>query len=199
MSEFHGFEQPSITLLSGSTGSGKTSLVREFLQKNLIKKIHNIVILCEYPEENPYQQITTMAIMQNPQAKLIKSEMKNLDSIIGDLDKSKINFVFIDDKLNSNDFHLGKIAAVDSRHKNCTTFCVTQNIHNDQKNFRHFRKQVRYFVIFTESGDRSIIIFLKNAFPEFNFHFRSLPKTKWLLCDKVENKFYKDDYKEVFL
>ena len=199
MGEFEGFSQPSITLLSGSTGSGKTSLMREIFLRNLIKKIHNIIILCEYPEENPYEQITTMALMQNPSAKKIKTDIKDLDSIVGDLDKSKINFLFIDDKLNSNDFHLGKIAAVDSRHKNCTTFCITQNIFNDQKNFRHFRKQVRYFIIFTESGDRSILTFLRSAFPECDFNFRSLPKTKWILCDKKEHKFYKDDFKEIYL
>lgn len=199
MSQFQGFNQPSITLLSGSTGAGKTSLMRELFLRHLIKKIHNIIILCEYPEENPYQQIVTMALMQNPSAKIIKTEIKNLDSIVGDLDKTKINFLFIDDKLNSNDFHLGKIAAVDSRHKNCTTFCVTQNIFNDQKNFRHFRKQVRYFVIFTESGDRSIYNFLRSIFPESDLKARSIPKTKWILADRVENKFYKDDFEEIFL
>ncbi len=198
---FEGFAQPSITLLSGSSGSGKTSLVREFLLNDFIKRVHKIVVLCEYPNENHYQQIITLIISQNPDAKIIDADSKNLDQIIGNLKNTEINYVLIDDKLNDtkDNFKLGKIAAVDSRHKNCTTFCITQNLFNDEKNFRHFRKQVRYFMLFTEDGDRSLMTFLRQAFPSMDFTFKDLPKTKWILVDKTARKFYKDDFQEIYL
>ena len=115
------------------------------------------------------------------------------------LNKNEINFLFIDDQFNDNNFKLGKLGTVDSRHKNCTTFCITQNIHNDMKNFVHFRRQVRYFIIFTERGDRSILTFLRNAFPEtaVGLKYRDLPATRWLLCDRKLNKFYNDQLNEI--
>ena len=187
--DFPGFDQPSITLFSGPSGIGKTSLVREFFIKNQIPRVNNAILACEYPDENPYEQILTMIVANNKDAKIIRTDCKNMDNIVGNLNKNEINFLFIDDQFNDNNFKLGKLGTVDSRHKNCTTFCITQNIHNDMKNFVHFRRQVRYFIIFTERGDRSILTFLRNAFPEtaVGLKYRDLPATRWL-CAIVTGK-----------
>lgn len=195
MNIFKGFSQPSITVLSGATGAGKTSTLREIFIKNLIPCIDNLVFMVEYPDENMYKQIKCMALLKNPNCKFLSYEQnRNVGDMLKGLNSRQCNVLIIDDQLNAKDFELGKIAGVESRHKNCTTFLITQNIFTDSKNFLHFRRQTKYFITFLE-GDQSHLRYLSQRIPELK-HLR-LPPTKFILGNTENKTVYDDQWKQI--
>lgn len=192
---FQTFTQPSITVLSGPTGAGKTSTLREIFLKNQINCIDKLVLMCEYPEENVYKQIKAMAILKNPNCKFICfDENKNVSQILKQLHSKECNVLIIDDQINAKDFQLGKVAGVDSRHKNCTTFLITQNIFSDTKDFVHFRRQTRYFIVFT-NGDSTNIRFFRNRFPDSRM--KHLPVSRFYLGDSQTGHIFDDRWQRV--
>lgn len=190
--KFDGFEQPSMTVLSGYSGCGKTSTVREFLMNGLVKRIDTLTLLCEYPNENVYEQIKQMCMLHNPFCKLneVNGSMA-LDKVIKSLDAGECNLLIVDDQLNTTEFNLSKIAGVESRHKNCTTFLITQNIFSDKRDFLHFKRQVRYFVLFND-GDSSTSRFLKTRFPQLR-HV-TLPASRFYIGDTHTKNIYDESY-----
>lgn len=187
---FSNFTQPSITVLSGATGAGKTSTLREIFTKDFIPCIDTLVCMVEYPDENMYKQIKAMAFLKNPKCKYIDYDKnKNVSDMLKSLNSKQCNVLIIDDQVNAKDFELGKIAGVESRHKNCTTFLITQNIFSDTKDFLHFRRQTKYFIVFLE-GDQSHMRYLTQRIPELKN--KRLPPTRFILGN-TENKTIFDD------
>lgn len=195
MTDFEHFHQPSITVLSGHSGCGKTSTIRDILCKNLIPRIDTVILMCEYPEENIYSEITGLVMLKNPNAKITLTPSKNLEAVIRELSPSKCNLLIVDDQLSSSDFNLSKLAGVESRHKNCTTFMITQNIFSDTKNFLHFKRQVRYFILFNDGDHAGYRRFINSKFP--NMGKINLPVSKMYIIDTIAKKLYDDQWKEI--
>lgn len=191
--KFKQFSQPSITVLSGFSGCGKTSTIRDILLRNLVPKIDNAHLYCEYPEENVYGQIQHLIKINNPNA-TVSTSKENLNSVLKKFDPQKCNLLIIDDQMNNQDFYLSQIAAVESRHKNCVTFLITQNIFADKKNFLHFKRQARYFILFND-GDAATTRFLKQKFTFLNQ--RDLPASKFYLLDNLTKKLYDDKWQAI--
>lgn len=154
-------------------------------------RIDTLTLICEYPEENVYEQIKHLCILKNPHCRVIKAQSKDLEKSIKELNAKDCNLLIVDDQLNSSDFNLSKIAGVESRHKNCTTFMITQNIFSDTKNFLHFKRQVRYFIIFND-GDQATVRFIRTRFPGMSQI--NLPASRFYLGDSQEGLIYDDDY-----
>ena len=195
MATFQHFHQPSITVLSGHSGCGKTSTIRDILCRDLITKIDTLIMMCEYPEENIYGEIAALVMLKNPYAKITMTQSKNLEQVIRELSPAKCNLLIVDDQLSSNNFNLSKLAGVESRHKNCTTFMITQNIFSDTKNFLHFKRQVRYFILFNDGDYTSYRRFINSKFP--NLHKKDLPISKMYVADVIGKKLYDDQWKEI--
>lgn len=187
---FKQFSQPSITVLSGATGAGKTSTLRDIFIRDFIPCIDTLTLMVEYPEENMYKQLISLALLKNPKCKIIcYDQNKNVIDLLKSLNSRQCNVLIIDDQVNAKDFQLGKIAGVESRHKNCTTFLITQNIFADTQHFLHFRRQARYFVMFLD-GDQSHLRYLSQKIPDLKN--KRLPPTRFIVGN-VENKTVYDD------
>lgn len=192
---FKQFNQPSITVLSGATGAGKTSTLREIFIKNFVPCIDTLVFMVEYPDENMYKQLKALAILKNPRCKCISYEQnRNVGDMLRSLNSKQCNVLIIDDQVNAKDFELGKIAGVESRHKNCTTFLITQNIFSDTRDFLHFRRQTKYFIVFLE-GDQSHIRYLSQRIPDIKT--KKIPATRFILGNTENKLIYDDQWKTI--
>lgn len=192
---FKHFTQPSITVLSGATGAGKTSTLRDIFLKDYIPCIDNLVLMVEYPDENMYKQLKCLALLKNPKCRFLDYDQnRNVSEMLKGLNSKQCNVLIIDDQVNAKDFELGKIAGVESRHKNCTTFMITQNIFADTKDFLHFRRQTKYFIVFLE-GDQSHLRYLSQRIPTIKN--KRLPPTRFIIGNTENKTIYDDQWKEI--
>lgn len=150
------FKHSATYLLSGPTGSGKTSFIKKFLQEreNLIDIIIEEVIYCL-----PEGQIVDESI---PYDKLYRGIPEI--SMFSDL---KPRILILDDLLSNVDSNLVELFIRGSHHYNLSVMFVVQNLFSKNKGCREISLNSHVIVLFSNPRDKQqISILARQISPE---------------------------------
>ena len=143
---------PSLTVISGPVGSGKTSLaVRIIKDKNRIiqngKDIQNIIVFY-----HTYQPLYDQLLDLYPQTKLIERSptVKEFTELTESFADEGGSICLVDDYMNQIDSEFSEIATVSSRHNKCFTIMLFQSIFPPSKYARLISLNATYYHIFPD-------------------------------------------------
>lgn len=135
---------PFTCIVSGPTGSGKTSLVKSIIeQKAISPKPKNILWL--YAADQPlYKDLTNVKFYQG-----IPEDIEDR------FDKNKTNLLIIDDLMTKchSDERLTRLFSVGSSHMNLSIIFIIHNIFHQGKEMRNISLNSHYIILFKNPRD----------------------------------------------
>jgi hypothetical protein len=156
----HIFSAPFTCCISGSSQSGKTTLLIEILLKNklLIFPPPDRIVYFYAREQPAFDKIRSI-----PNLELVEG-MPDADMF----DSGKNNLIILDDMMDKceTDKSITDIFCVDCHHKNISTFLIKQSLFTKNKFSRIISLNCNYMIIFSNPRDRSQILYLaRQVFP----------------------------------
>lgn len=162
------FLHPFTSIISGPTGCGKTSLVKEILLNctKMISPQPDVIIYCYSRFQPAFSQL-----QENFNNSTVLLIFKEGLPVLDELDSSKNTLVIIDDLMADVEKNkdMLKLFTVDSHHKNISTIFINQNFFSNGRNMRTISLNSHYLVLFNNPRDSSQIghlarqIYPKNA------------------------------------
>lgn len=172
------FLHPFTCLVAGPTQSGKTYLINKILM------YQNILI------NPPPQRIYYCYSVWQSRFDEMLSTIKNIEFFQGiksldELNTLKNNLIILDDLLQDceNSDSISHLFTIDSHHRNCSVFFLTQNLFSRGKHMRTISLNCSYMIIFKNPRDKSQInVLARQMFPDkISFFLEAY-------SDAVENK-----------
>lgn len=135
---------PFTCLVSGPTGSGKTSLVKELIHQNaILPKPERIVWL--FAEDQPlYQNIKNVEFIQG-----IPDDLESM------FHANRCNLLIIDDLMTQahSDPRITRLFSVGSHHKNLSIVFIIHNLFHQGKEMRNLSLNSHYIMLFKNPRD----------------------------------------------
>ena len=139
---------PFTCLIAGPTGCGKTSLVKDILDKDLITPKPNYVLWL-YAEDQPlYHTLTHVHFHRG-----IPEDLENR------FDPSKNNVLILDDLMTQchSDERITRLFSVGSSHKNLSVIFIVHNLFHKGKEMRTISLNTHYMIVFKNPRDNQQI------------------------------------------
>lgn len=146
------FKHPFTCLVAGPTGCGKTTFVKELLEKSQL--------LIDPP---PQRTVWCYSEWQ-PDYENIKADFK--EGIVPEFDPSITNLIVIDDLMGNADSKIVDLFTKKSHHCNLSVIYIVQNIFQKSKESRTISLNAHYLAVFKNPRDASQITHLaKQMYP----------------------------------
>lgn len=172
------FLHPFTCLVAGPQQSGKTHLIQHILE------YQDILI------SPPIQKIFYCYSVWQPKFDEMKQSINNLEFFQGiksleEVNAFENNLIILDDLMQDceNSDSIAHLFTVDSHHRNCSVFFLSQNLFSRGKYMRTISLNCSYLIIFKNPRDKSQInVLARQMFPdEISFFMEAY-------SDAVENK-----------
>lgn len=172
------FLHPFTCLVAGPQQSGKTHLIQQIL------KYQDILI------SPPIKKIFYCYSVWQPKFDEMKQSINNLEFFQGiksleELNAFENNLIILDDLMQDceNSDCIAHLFTVDSHHRNCSVFFLSQNLFSRGKYMRTISLNCSYLIIFKNPRDKSQIgVLARQMFPD------QIPFFMEAYSDAVENK-----------
>lgn len=146
--------KPSNFILIGGTGSGKTTLMLQIIERRRTlfeKEIDSIVYCYEI-----YQDIFN----HYPYIKFVKGSIKNIEEMFSNLNPNRQRILVLDDMQTLVDdaqqgLEMSKIFAIYGHHLGINVFLLSQNLFYQNKYFRSITLNSHYIILFNMRRDKS--------------------------------------------
>ena len=141
-------KDPFTCLCSGSTGSGKTSLIADILDKQLITPKPDYVLWL-YAEDQPlYKNMPGVHFHQG-----IPDDLDDW------FDATKNNLLILDDLMlqATSDPKITKLFSVNRSHRSLSTICIVHNLFDQGTQMRTISLNTQYIIVFKNPRDNQQI------------------------------------------
>lgn len=158
---------PATILISGATGSGKTTLV--------LKILENARWLISPPPKKIFwfygieQESVRKALQQMSIPVVFEKGMPNFDTLSINVREPKL--LILDDLISEASLDLEKIFLNKTRHLNFLTILLTQNLFHNNRFMRNISLNVHYFFIFPSKRDNRQFSVLARQIEPKNYSF----------------------------
>lgn len=155
-------KHPFTCLCSGPTGSGKTSLIADILEKQLISPKPDYVLWL-YAEDQPLYK-------KMPGVHFHQGIPENLEDFFH---TGKNNLLILDDLMlqATSDPRITKLFSVNRSHKGLSTICIVHNLFDQGTQMRTISLNTQYIIVFKNPRDNQQIATLARQMYPRKSHF----------------------------
>ena len=139
---------PFTCIVSGPSGSGKSSLIKSIIEENVIKPRPNKIVWL-YAEDQPLYK----SLKDDNRVEFIKGIPDDLES---QFDIRDNNVLILDDLMTQlhSDERLTRLFSVGSHHKNLSVVFIIHNLFHQGKEMRTLSLNSHYIILFKNPRDR---------------------------------------------
>ena len=136
-------KHPFTCLVSGPTGCGKTTLVKEIIQQKCIQPIPKTILWLYAADQPLYKDMKVQFHQGIP------------DDIEERFDPKKTNLLIIDDLMTQchSDERMTRLFSVGSSHKNLSIIFIVHNLFHHGKEMRNISLNTHYIILFKNPRD----------------------------------------------